>query len=189
MKVSDEQAGAPGRPALPFWKPKMILAASKYGSVQASRRRNRQSPIANRQGRQDAGAPRVWIPTITGARLHLRDWWWREIKEGGFLHRYLHAEKARTPGMIRTAARLMDGFTQNPRSDFRRLATIPARLYHRWKAEDEAFFDDDDNLRSLKRDNPDLPVYVGPKRVKGRRYHYRTRLTAENAENAEPRRE
>lgn len=95
----------------------------------------------------------------------LRDWYWREIKEGGFLHEYLADEKRRTPQMIRRVARVMDGFQQNNRSDVRRLADIPARLYHRWKAEDKDFFSDDNNLRSLKRDNPDLPVYVGPRQL------------------------
>jgi hypothetical protein len=109
----------------------------------------------------------LFIPTLTGAakRVKLADWYWREIKEGGFLFNYLDSEKRRMPGAIRMIARVMDGFQQNPQSDFRRLAAVPARLYHRWKGEDEHFFEDDSNLRSLKKDNPDLPIYVGPRQL------------------------
>jgi hypothetical protein len=142
----------------------MLLTAGKYSTV-----RQVQTP-----GPRPAPtrAPRLFVPTISGARDCLRDWYWRELKEGGFLDRYLKAEKARTPAMIRQVARLMAGFQQNNKSDFRRICTIPARLYHRWKAEDEHFFEDDGNLRSLKRDNPDLPIYVGPKRTRGTRTRY-----------------
>jgi hypothetical protein len=114
----------------------------------------------------------LFVPTITGAakRVKLADWYWNEIKEGGFLHEYLADEKRRMPGSIRTIARIMDGFQQNNKSDFRRLAAVPARLYHRWKGEDEHFFEDDNNLRALKRDNPDLPVYVGARQMPTSRF-------------------
>lgn len=162
--ASNLAAGPGGRPPL--------AVASKYGGAreQASRHLDRNT----KHQTPNTKAPVLFIPTISGARqrLTLRDWYWREIKEGGFLERYLRAEKAKTPAMIRTVARMMSGFEQNNRSDLRRLAAIPARTYHRWKEEDEHFFDDDDNLRSLKRDNPDMAIYVGPKRVKGRRYRY-----------------
>jgi len=114
----------------------------------------------------------LFIPTLTGAakRVKLGDWYWKEIKEGGFLFEYLASEKRHMPSRIRTIARVMDGFQQNNKSDFRRLAAVPARLYHRWKGEDENFFEDDNNLRALKRDNPDLPIYVGARQMPTSRF-------------------
>lgn len=154
-----------------------IVAASKYTKVSGVRCQvsGAKRPTSNIQLRTSK-APQLFIPTVTGARARVKlgEWYWKEIKEGGFLCEYLAAEKRKTPRMIRRIAQVMDGFQQNNKSDFQRLAAIPARLYHRWKAEDEHFFDDNDNLRSLKRDNPDLPVYVGPKRVKGTRTRYGT---------------
>ncbi len=141
----------------------MIVAGTKYGKVRGAK--------GARAGQTPEGVPSLFIPTITGTRkrLALRDWYWQEIREGGFLHEYLRQEKARTPAMLRQVARMMDGFAQNNRSDLRRLCTIPARLYHRWKAEDEHFFEDDNNLRSLKRDNPDAAVFVGPRSARRKR--------------------
>lgn len=140
----------------------MILTAGKYTDVR--------TPSAERGGRNSVqtpgrapAAPRLFLPTLHGKADCLRDWFWKEIKDGGYLSNYLQREKACTPQSIRRVARLMSGFQQNNKSDFRRLAAIPAKLYHRWKNEDEQFFEDDNNLRSLKRDNPDLPIYVGPR--------------------------
>lgn len=114
----------------------------------------------------------LFIPTLTGAanRVNMADWYWKEIKEGGFLTEYLHSEKRRMPHMIRKVARIMAGFQQNNKSDFQRVAAIPGRLYHRWKGEDEHFFEDNENLRSLKRDNPDLPVYLAPRQLPTTRF-------------------
>jgi len=137
----------------------MIETATKYGSVRAQR-------VA---AGGDARTPQVLVPTISGARLSLEAWWHRELKEGGYLDNYLKREKGEIPTMIRKVARIMQGFVPNNKCDIRRLAAIPARLFHRWKSEDRHFFSDDANLRSLKRDNPDLPIYVDPRALpKGR---------------------
>lgn len=136
----------------------MILTAGKYSNVRSVAAARPAVPTPRR-------APGLFIPTLNGARDCLRDWFWREMKEGGWLHAYLQREKAATPRAVRQIARLMHGFRQNPKSDFVRKAAIPAKLYHRWKDEDEHFFDDDNNLRSLKRDNPDVCVYVGPRQM------------------------
>jgi len=137
----------------------MILAASKYTDV----RRATQARRPVQTSRRPAGG--LFLPTLTGSANVLREWFWREMKEGGQLDRYFKREKATLPQAIRTVARLMHGFQQNNKSDFQRKATLPAKLYHRWKDEDKDFFDDDNNLRSLKRDNPDLPIYVGPRQM------------------------
>lgn len=167
-----------------------ILTVGKYAPARGGKHR---TPNAERRTPNVPAAPRLFIPTLTGARerVKLAEWYWKEIKEGGFLCEYLADEKRRTPAAIRRVARVMSGFQQNNKSDFRRIATIPARLVHRWKAEDAHFFDDDNNLRSLKRDNPDLPIYVGAKRVKGTRFKYgehRTSNIERRTSNGEGRR-
>jgi hypothetical protein len=131
----------------------VLQLATKYTDVGEAAR-----PV--RTARRPAG---LFLPTLPASANCVSEWFWREIKDGGMLEKYFRREKALMPQVIRMAGRLMHGFKQNPKSDFERKASIPAKLYHRWKNEDEHFFDDDANLRSLKRDNPDLPVFVGPR--------------------------
>jgi hypothetical protein len=132
-------------PAAPL---KMILAANKYSSVRAAK------PAA----KPPATPPRIFVPTASTRRIMMRDWWWREIKDGGFLHEYVRKEKAQMPTQLRRVARLMANFKQNNKSDFRLVASVPARLMHRLKAEDPDFFSDNQNLKNLRRDNPDVVV-------------------------------
>lgn len=115
--------------------------------------------------RAATGAPRpfqIRIPTLESVqrRQTLAAWVQRELREGGCLRRYLDNEVARMPDLLRRTARAMHGFRQNNRSDLRRVAAIPARLYHRLKAMDPHFFEDNQNLRSLRRDEPDACVYL-----------------------------
>ena len=107
-------------------------------------------------------APNVFIPTLErmNRALTAREWVEREFREGGYLRRYLHHEVHQMPHLLRQVARRQDGFRQNNRSEYRRLATLPARLYMRLKAMDPHFFEDDKNLKSLRRDNADVCVYV-----------------------------
>jgi hypothetical protein len=88
------------------------------------------------------------------------EWLWRELREGGRLHEYLAREKSTSGRRLRNVARRMDGFQQNNCSDLRLLAAVPAREYHRWKKEDQHFWEDDANLRSLRRDNTEACIYV-----------------------------
>jgi hypothetical protein len=87
-------------------------------------------------------------------------WWKQELKTGGELNEYLRREKAQTTARYRAVARKNAGFKQNNRSEIRKVAEVPLRDYFRWLREDPDFFRDDKNLRSLKRDNPDVCVYV-----------------------------
>lgn len=90
-------------------------------------------------------------------------WWNRELRSGGELFEYCRKEKAQTEERYRAVARKMhgrEGFRQNNKSEFRRVADIPLRDYFRWTAQDPDFFNDDRNLKSLKRDNPDACVYI-----------------------------
>lgn len=85
---------------------------------------------------------------------------WRELREGGRLHEYIRREKALSTRRMRAVARQMHGRRQNAKSDLRLLAAIPAREFHRWRAVDKHFWEDDSNLRSLRRDNPDACIYL-----------------------------
>ena len=132
-----------------FLEYKMIIAANKYGSARGT---------ARRESRPTTRSPQILVPTANGRRVMLKDWWFQECKEGGFLHEYIRREKGRMPQMLRNVARVMAGFKQNNKSDFRLIAAVPARLYQRLKAEDKDFFSDNQNLRNLRRDNPDVTV-------------------------------
>lgn len=92
--------------------------------------------------------------------LAWRDWFYRELKDGGHLQTYLARERARTAERYRRVARATRQFKQNARSDLRVLAQVPARDFLRWRKTDPDFWSDNANLRSLRRDNPDVKVYV-----------------------------
>ena len=133
----------------------MIIAATKNCDVRA---KASAKPGATESRPTKAKAPQIFIPTANTRRMLLRDWWHRECKEGGFLHEYIRREKGQMPGQIRKVARLMASFQQNNKSDFRLIASVPARLAQRLKAEDPDFFADNQNLKNLRRDNPDVVV-------------------------------
>lgn len=88
-----------------------------------------------------------------------RQWLEKELKEGGYLKTYLDREKHLTPARYRRLAQRLRGFKQNNKSDMRVRAHVPARDFFRWRHTDPHFFDDQQNLKSLKRDNPDVLVY------------------------------
>ena len=92
--------------------------------------------------------------------IGLEEWFWRELREGGYLQEYLRREKATSQRRLRTVARQMHGRQQNHKSDWRLLAAVPAREYQRWKKEDPHFWDDNNNLRSFRRSNPDACVFI-----------------------------
>lgn len=88
------------------------------------------------------------------------EWFWRELREGGYLNHYLKRERHRHKENVRRVAKRYVDYKPNPKSDWQLLAAVPARLYHRWSKVDRDFWRDDSNLRSLKRDNPELPIFV-----------------------------
>lgn len=163
----------------------MLETATRYTDVRraAKRRRFRTSGIIGAH-RHQGSAPALFVPTLQGQKDSISEWFWREMKEGGWLHNYFQREKAQNPAMIRRVARFMCGFKQNNQSSFKRVATVPAKLYHRWKQEDEHFFECDNNLRSLRRDNPDLPIYVDGPPLPRNRFHkvYPTQLSTLNSQ-------
>jgi hypothetical protein len=84
----------------------------------------------------------------------------RELREGGRLHEYLRIERALTERRWRRLRARMGAVKQNPQSDWKLLAAVPRRDFHRWQQTDPDFWRDNSNLRSLRRDNPDLPIFV-----------------------------
>jgi len=139
----------------------MIEAVGKYADVRRPGARARRGVAGEGAGRGTRGrvrSPGIFVPTAASRRMLLQDWWWRETKEGGGLHEYVRREKGQMPTMIRRVARLMASFEQNTRSDVRLVAAVPARLYQRLKDLDQDFFSDNQNLKSLRRDNPEAVV-------------------------------
>lgn len=142
----------------------MILTAGKYTNVRDAKacrgKPSRANTPAAAGGRRSVtGAPAIIVPQ-RAKFIKMDEWFWRELREGGILRRYLAREKALTDRDIRRVARREQGVKPNPKSDMELLATVPARLFHRWRQEDPDFWKDDSNLKRLKRDNPDLPVYI-----------------------------
>lgn len=146
----------------------MIQAAGKYSSARAPVRRlaggARSSPKGTvAKATVPDGHPgfNVWMKAASAMQpADFQAWWHRELKSGGSLSEYLRIEKARTTERYRRVARKEQDFQQNNQSEYRKVASVPARDYFRWLREDPHFFDDDSNLRSLKRDNPDARVYL-----------------------------
>jgi hypothetical protein len=128
----------------------MILAANKYS---AARKHAGGTPAL-------PGTPQIVIkkPTLNGPLF--RDWLLRTCRTDGFFAQYFAREKHRMQAQIRRVARAMHGRQQNNKSDIRLVASVPARLYHRWKQEDPDFFSDNQNLKSLRRDNADIFVKI-----------------------------
>ena len=138
----------------------MIVEASKYADVRgAGRQQPRATHTSGRRSGSPSGAPAILVPKHE-ALVNWDEWLWRELREGGYLHAYIAREKATSARRLRSVAKQMNGFRQNNQSEHRLLAAIPAREFHRWKKEDPHFWEDDANLRSFRRDNPDAQIFL-----------------------------
>lgn len=141
----------------------MLVTASKFTPA----RPQQGGPAVRRPGVQTsgpAGAPTIFVPKA-GAMESLPSVFWRELREGGAWHAALQRERANTRNRWRAVARRVRDFQQNPKSDLRVLAHVPARDFFRWLRTDPDFFKDNANLRSLRReterrDGDRLPIYV-----------------------------
>lgn len=144
-----------------------LVPGSKYGDVRKDAEKRQPTKSSQRvqtPGQRAPGAPaNLFIPRM-GKEMRFEEWYWRELREGGYLWNYLRQEKLKSRDRLRAVAtqhnRGREGFKQNNKSDFRLLAAVPAREFFRWKREDPNFWEDDANLRSFRRDNPDACVYV-----------------------------
>ena len=90
--------------------------------------------------------------------MTLPDWWERELRTGGILGDYIEREKATMKRRMAATARIAyeAGHKPNPKSDWKLIAEIPGRLFARLTKMDPHFFQDDKNLRNLRRDNEEL---------------------------------
>ncbi len=133
----------------------MALAqATRYTPARAPLNPGRTAPVSSKR-------PHLFIPKA-GALVGVREFFWRELREGGQLKKMFDRERDEraTTARYRRVARATEGFQQNNRSDVRKVASIPVEDFMRWLHTDPDFFADDKNLRSLRRDNPDARVYL-----------------------------
>ena len=121
----------------------MLATATKYTDVRTAGKPAVPNVIVRQQKRRDA-------------KLTMREFVQRELREGRLLHDYIRRERAQSVKRIRALAKQKFGLKPNPKSEYQWLASIPAREYFRWLQEDKDFWRDDSNLRSLRRDNDDL---------------------------------
>lgn len=130
----------------------MIAQATKYADVRQATQPAVPAPAPER-------AP-AFIRPQPHKFLSLPEWFWTELRDGGLLQRYIASEKRSMERHVRRTAIACRNFSQNNRSEFRRVASIPARLFFRWRGEDPDFWADKKNLKSLKRDNPELAIWT-----------------------------
>lgn len=145
----------------------MLVSANQYTDVRAAASVAARTPLRagknGTQGTQRTDAARMQI-LVKKARARgyrtIQEWAEAEMRAGGELDTYLRRERHQGVERQRAVARRMDGFRQNNQSEHQLVAAIPAREFFRWKREDPDFFCDDKNLKSLKRDNPDMRIYL-----------------------------
>ena len=152
-----------------------MFTASKYSALPAAHERRaapvvkRSVPILKRPIWQDVDAAAAQIHQMNvddsrarcGLNIYIAppkvmshgDWKWKELREGGCLHRYLQIKRHQTRDRWEAVGKARAGFRQNPKSDLQLMASIPAYDYFRWLGLDRYFFRDPKNLRALKRDN------------------------------------
>ena len=152
----------------------MIQEASKYGNVrQAAKVQTSGVPAAParmpaktpflkpiRTDRPTARMPDVFIPRLLNPASMFEDWYFKELREGGMLAEYIRREKATTHRRIRRVARQTQHVKPNFKSDVQLKAVVPAREFMRWRHTDRDFWADDSNLKRLKRDNPEMRIFI-----------------------------
>lgn len=126
----------------------MIIQAGKY------------TPVPTQRANTPTLSPFQILVRKARKRQSSLEWMHQELKEGRFLHRYTTRERGMAETRWRNVKRQVYGRKQNNKSEFRAVAHIPLRDFFRWRAVDPHFWEDDSNLRSLKRDIPDAAIYV-----------------------------
>ena len=90
----------------------------------------------------------------------IREWVHMEIKPGGYLDRYYEFKKRQTAAALRAVAIRTRTFKQNNDVDARVIAHVPLTTYMMMRRMDPYFWQDNKNIKSLKRDEPDFKSYV-----------------------------
>lgn len=90
----------------------------------------------------------------------MKAWAEQELKSGGYLAEYFAKEKATGGERNRAVRQQFAGRQRHFKGDAELKAIVPAREFFRWRQQDKHFWEDDSNLRSLKRDNPDMLIHA-----------------------------
>jgi len=150
----------------------MIQAASKYQPVPvASERRAAPAHVSvaalvnravrvqdtKRAGKLRARFPHLFIPA-TSALVGWHDFATRHLREGGMIQRALDWERRTSAARFRSVAIARRDHQHNPKSDMRLVASIPAPEFFRARQVDPHFWEDRQNLKNYKRDNPDAVI-------------------------------
>ncbi|HPC54348.1 MAG TPA: hypothetical protein PLV05_14820 [Verrucomicrobiota bacterium] len=144
-----------------------LITAGKYADVRHRATRGARPPSASSARKAGKGKARpgsllniIVKQMAEQPGFDLSAWVEQELKEGRLLHEYLRREKAQTTARLRACARAFGGTRPNPKSDMKLLATVPARDYFRWLKRDPHFWEDDSNLKSLRRDNEEYRALI-----------------------------
>lgn len=136
----------------------MLTLATQYSDVSNARR----------GALQTGGAPAVVRARARLAKFR-KDWVQNELRTGGFFDRYIRREKANVPAMERRIAQRFHNARPARWRDLPKPAreieaelqfAVSRRTYLRMREMDPHFWDDVNNLKSLKRDNPDACIWV-----------------------------
>lgn len=147
----------------------MIQAASKYQPVPAARER-RPAPVRESTSTQLHRAvrvrdhqrasllrrkfPHVFVPAFS-ALMGWKDFATREMRSGGIIAEMLDYERRTSAARFRAVAKARKDYQHNPKSDTRLVASIPVNEFFRARQVDPKFWEDRQNLKNYKRDNPD----------------------------------
>jgi hypothetical protein len=130
----------------------MLRTASKYANVHRAADAPRQAAPSQRH--HPRPGLNLLIPKV-GALVKQSRVFWEELRRGEWFKRYVKADKHHCQQRWNHTARNLRNFDPRPnhQSDLELKAMVPARDFFRWQQTDPNFWDDDKNLRKLKRDN------------------------------------
>lgn len=152
----------------------MIQAASKYQPVPKAQERRTaparastcdlieravRAPNRRRTALLRSKFPNVFIPAF-GALMGWKDFATREMRSGGLIDQMLDYERRTSAARFRAVAKARKDYQHNPRSDTRLVASIPVNEFFRARQVDPHFWEDRQNLKNYKRDNPDAFIRI-----------------------------
>lgn len=147
----------------------MIVAAGKYSKIPGTQERKLSAPRKSTSDLVEAAVrsrarertrilrrkfPHVFVPMFS-ALIGYKDWATRELRSGGMFERFLDYERRTSAARFRSVAKARAQHQHNPKAETRLVASIPAPEYFRARQVDPHFWNDNQNLKNYKRDNPD----------------------------------